>query len=260
MAIYHLSVKIHSRSTGASAVARAAYRAREKLVDERTGESHDYSRREDLDGAEILDPREAPEWARDRGQLWNQVEAVERRKDAQLARELEIGLPVELTPEQRRELVREFLEDECVDRGMVADVAFHGGDGPNPHVHVLLTTRQIGEDGFGQKERSWNDRQLLQHWREQWAERANAALERGDFQAAAEFDRAPPVHLGKSLRIFLRTGEVTERLERAEEVGDHNEERRTLRGRIRVLHSGATEPEGVREAVERNMGTPGGRP
>ena len=177
---------------------------------------------------------------------------------------------------------REKLVDECVDRGMVADVAFHGGDGHNPHVHVLLTTRQVGEDGFGQKERGWNDRQLLQHWREQWAERANAALERGDhderidhrtlrpqresalergdFQAAAEFDRTPPVHLGKSLRIFLRTGEVTERLERAEEVGAHNEERRTLRGRIRVLHSGAAEPEGAREAVERNMGTPGGRP
>ena len=251
MAIYHLSAKIHSRSTGASAVARAAYRAREKLVDERTGERHDHSRRQDLDHAEILAPEEAPGWARDRSRLWNQVEAVERRKDAQVARELEVALPVELSPAQRLELVRDFVMDECVSRGMVADVALHGGDTHNPHAHVLLTTRRIGPDGFGGKDRSWNDRRLVGRWREEWASWSNRALEtagrtervdhrtlevqrddaiaRGDLGAARALDRDPEIHLGPSAWDALRRGEPNERVERSQALARGNAERERMR-------------------------------
>ena len=257
MAIYHVHAKVHSRSKGASAVARAAYRAREKLIDERTGERHDYSKRTDLDHAEILAPKDAPEWARDRSRLWNQVEAAERRKDAQVARELQIALPVELSPEQRRQLVREFVQDECVSRGMVADVAIHGAETRNPHAHVLLTTRRIGPDGFGAKDRSWNDRKLLQTWRVEWGGYANIrldmagrperidhrtlaaqrddALDRGDVEAANRLDRAPDIHLGQAAGMEAR-GQATERGERSREIAAAN-------GRMSQ----------EREAVERNV-------
>ena len=109
--------------------------------------------------------------------MWNAVESAERRKDAQVAREVVVALPVEINQEQRRELVREFVQDEFTARGMVADVAFHGGASDNPHAHVLLTTRRIGPGGFGKKERAWNDRDLVKTWREEWGAYANRALE-----------------------------------------------------------------------------------
>ena len=132
MAIYHLSAKVHSRSTGASAVAAAAYRSGMELVDARTGEEHDYSRRTGVEGSEILAPEDSPDWVRDRSALWNAAEGAERRKDAQVAREVEVAAPVELSKEQRRELVQGFAEREFVARGMVADIAYHDGDGSNP--------------------------------------------------------------------------------------------------------------------------------
>lgn len=254
MAIYHMHAKIHSRSAGASAVARAAYRAREALFDERTGERYDYSKRTDLDHAEILAPEDAPGWARDRGRLWNRVEAAERRKDAQVARELEFALPVELSPDQRLQLVKDFVGDECVSRGMVADVALHGGDTHNPHAHVLLTTRRIGSDGFGGKDRSWNDRKLVGRWREEWASWSNRALEaagrpervdhrslvaqrdeaieRGDIEAAAKLDRDPDIHHGPTVWAVVR-GRPAGRTERSFEIAVGNRGRERRRERLR---------------------------
>ena len=182
MAIYHLHVKIHSRSGGgASAVGRAAYRAGERLVDEREQHTHDYRRRSAIDSAEIRAPDDAPAWARDRSRLWNAVEVAERRRDAQVAREVEIALPRELNRQARRDLVRQYVDYQFVARGMVADVALHDPDGRNPHAHVLLTTREIGPDGFGKKVRAWNDRALLKTWREQWEAHANHALDRAGY-------------------------------------------------------------------------------
>ncbi|MDE2882612.1 MAG: MobA/MobL family protein [Gemmatimonadetes bacterium] len=257
MAIFHLAVKVHARSTGASAVAAAAYRSQERLVDERTGETHDYSRRGDVDSAEIHVPANAPEWARDRSQLWNAVEASERRKDAQVAREVVMALPVELSGEQRRELVRGFVAQEFTGRGMVADVAYHDGGGKNPHAHILLTTRQIGPDGFGAKDRTWNGRELVRTWREQWAVQTNralahagrsewvdhrslqarrvAALERGDTATAERFDRVPNVHLGAAAWKAMREQEPNERTDAAAAVAQDNRDVAEVRSLGRQL-------------------------
>ena len=181
MAIYHFSAKAISRSQGRSAVASAAYRSAEKLVDERTDLTHDYTRKQDVIEKAILLPKDAPEWMGDREKLWNTVEQTEKRKDAQMARDLNVSLPRELSAEQNWDLLKTFVQSEFVDRGMVADVAFHRGhrgEEAQPHGHVLLTMREITEDGFGPKVRAWNDRSLLQHWRERWAEHVNLELAR----------------------------------------------------------------------------------
>ena len=152
MATYHFNVQVISRSCGASAVAGAAYRSGEYLTDERTGEEHDHTARDDLDATEILAPRESPAWAQDRARLWNEVEAAERRKDAQVAREIRVAIPRELRPEDGRALVRDYAQRSFVDRGMVADIAFHGGEGKNPHAHIMLTTRSISPEGLRAEE------------------------------------------------------------------------------------------------------------
>jgi Ti-type conjugative transfer relaxase TraA len=167
-----------SRAKGQSVVAAAAYRAGESLEDERYGVTHDYTRKEGVEHSEIFLPDGAPGWMADRQRLWNQVEATERRKDAQLARELEIGLPVELTHDENVELVREYVRRNFVAQGMVVDFSVHEDDPNNPHAHVLLTMREVTAEGFGKKARSWNAKADLLKWREVWAETANEHLAR----------------------------------------------------------------------------------
>jgi Ti-type conjugative transfer relaxase TraA len=176
MAIYHFSVKVVSRAKGQSVVAAAAYRAGASLPDDRYGMTHDYTRKEGVGHSEILLPEGAPEWMADRQRLWNQVEATEKRKDAQLARELEIGLPLELTHDENVELVRNFVGSHFVAKGMVADFSVHEDDPNNPHAHVLLTMREVTPEGFGNKVRAWNAKAELLNWREAWAETANEHL------------------------------------------------------------------------------------
>jgi hypothetical protein len=162
MAIYHLSAQIISRSSGGSAVAAAAYRTGERLFDERTGVTHDYSRRKDkIPDVFVMAPSSAPGWVRDRGKLWNAVEAAERRKDAQLVREVNVALPRELDPEEQVGLLREYVQDAYVRHGMVAGVAVHVHDVKNPHAHIMLTTRDIGPEGFGKKNRSGSNNGLV---------------------------------------------------------------------------------------------------
>lgn len=155
LATYRFSAKVISRSTGRSATGAAAYRAGVMITDERTDMTHDYTRRRGVVHAEILTPDDAPEWMQDRAALWNAVEHAERRKDAQLAREIQINLPHELDPETRRNLARDFVEQEFVSRGMVADLTIHApdprGDERNHHAHVMLTMRALQAEGFGKK-------------------------------------------------------------------------------------------------------------
>jgi hypothetical protein len=190
MAIYHFSAKMISRSTGRSAVAAAAYRTAERIEDHRQGLEHDYSNRTGVLHTEILAPDGTPEALRDRATLWNAVEQVERRKDAQLAREVTVALPHELTDAQRTSLVRSFVQSAFVDRGMIADVALHApgreGDERNHHAHIMLTTRTVGVDGFEGKDRSWNSKELLEQWRENWANHANSYLR--EIEGAREID------------------------------------------------------------------------
>jgi MobA/MobL family len=181
MAIYRFSATIISRGKGQSAVAAAAYRAGEQLQDDRYGERHDYTRKTGVEHTEIIVPQNSPAWMSDRAALWNGVEAAERRKDAQLSREVQLTLPREISSEQRVELVRNFVREEFVARGMVADIAMHNpkaADGnEQPHAHVMLTMRSIENESFGGKVREWNSDDLLLHWRERWAAHTNQMLQ-----------------------------------------------------------------------------------
>ncbi len=156
MAIYHLSMKPVSRATGCSAVASMAYRAGEKLTNERDGITHDYTAKQGVEHAEIVLPEGVnADWARDRSDLWNAAEFAEKRKDARVAREFEIALPHELSAEQRLEATREFAQDLANRYGAAVDFAIHAphdaSDVRNHHAHVMMTTRQVGENGLGDK-------------------------------------------------------------------------------------------------------------
>ncbi len=157
MAIYHFSAKVISRGSGSSALAAAAYRSASRLYDQRLDRHHDFSNKAGVIHSEVMLADGAPDAWSDREQLWNDVEAAEKRKDAQLAREIEFAIPRELSKEDGIALAREFVRDEFVDRGMVADLNVHwdiGADGlAKPHAHVMLTTRTVTKDGFGQKNR-----------------------------------------------------------------------------------------------------------
>lgn len=267
MAIYRFSAQVIGRSSGRSATAAAAYRAGVEIVDHRTGEVHDYTRRSGVDESFIVAPESAPEWAQDRAELWNAVEAAEKRKDAQVAREVQLALPHELDAEQRRELVEGFVREQWVSAGMVADVALHApdreGDNRNHHAHVMLTLRSIGPDGFGPKVREWNDKARLEGWREAWQDHANRALARagrseridhrsleaqaeaarlsGAAERADELDRAPEPKLGPvataDLRRSERTGSspATDRAQQWREVRAENQTRRSVLERMRTL-------------------------
>lgn len=207
MAIYHLSAKIVSRAQGQSVVAAAAYRSAELLHDQRVGQRFDYTRKTGVEHREILAPEGAPEWVQNREALWNAVEAVERRKDAQLARELELGLPVELTKEEQVALLRDFAQRTLVSKGMVVDLSLHRDNPENPHAHLLLSTRELTAQGFGAKRRDWNDKAELVGWREQWADVANEHLLRAGLEIridhrtleAQGIDLVPGRKLGLSL-------------------------------------------------------------
>jgi Ti-type conjugative transfer relaxase TraA len=180
MALYHFSAKVIQRSQGRSAVAASAYRAAEELYDKLLGQDHDYTAKQHVVHSEIMLPDGAPERWLDRETLWNEVEAAERRKDAVLARDIEISLPRELGPAEAVALIQDFVREQFVSRGMVADLNVHWtkarDGGEQPHVHVMLTMRGVEGDGFGLKQRGWNDKALLRTWRERWAEVANARL------------------------------------------------------------------------------------
>ncbi|WP_288806432.1 Ti-type conjugative transfer relaxase TraA [uncultured Novosphingobium sp.] len=187
MAIYHLHVKIIGRKTGSSAVASAAYRSASRLRDERIDRVQDFSNKRGVVHSEVLLPDSAPGHLGDRERLWNDVEAFEVRKDAQLAREVEFAIPREMTQAQGIELARDFAQAEFVDQGMIADLNVHwdvGEDGmPKPHAHVMLTMRSVDENGFGQKVRDWNRTEMVERWRERWAEHVNERLAELDIDA-----------------------------------------------------------------------------
>ena len=169
MAIFHFSVQVIGRAQGRSAVAAAAYRAAERLHDDRLDRDHDFTSKAGVVHSEILLPEGAPERFSDRAILWNEVEATEKRKDAQLAREVEFAIPREMNQAQGVALAQDFVRAEFVERGMIADLNVHWDIGADklakPHAHVMLTMREVGEGGFGAKERDWNRTELVEQWR-----------------------------------------------------------------------------------------------
>lgn len=180
MAIYHFSGSIISRSKGLSTVSVAGRYSCEKLYDARLGQMIILVNNHNVIFKEIMLPKNAPIWMSDREKLWNAVESAEYRKDSQLAREFNFALPRELTSDQNIKLAVDFVQNEFIVRGMVADLCIHmdkNKDGEEqPHAHVLLTLRVVTEDGFGLKERSWNGRKNMMLWRESWAKYVNRYL------------------------------------------------------------------------------------
>lgn len=237
MAIYHFSAKIISRSNGRSAVAAAAYRSASRLFDERTEQPFDYSRKSGVLHSEILLPDGAPERWSDRQVLWNEVEWGEKRKDAQLAREIEFALPREMQPADAIDLARDFVERESVRRGMVADLNIHcdiGDDGlPRPHAHVMLALREVGADGFGAKARDWNSTALLEHWREAWAEHVNTRLAELDHDIRIDhrslkdqgIELEPQFKIGPAAARSEARGRASERADQHRDIARRNGER-----------------------------------
>lgn len=193
MGAYHFSAKIHSRAKGASSVRAAAYRAAERLKDERLGKIEDYSRKADVVETTILAPANAPEWCVDRGTLWNQVEARENRRDAQLAQELEINLPREFSDAENWRLITDFARDYLVSEGRICDIAFHraeASDGhSHPHAHVLMPLRVLDGDEFGAKHPDVD-------WRTYFGKQDRIAQLRADW---CEFSRRRAAELGIDL-------------------------------------------------------------
>jgi Ti-type conjugative transfer relaxase TraA len=242
MAIYHFSAKAISRAAGSSAVAASAYRAGERLHDDRLGRTHDFTNKAGVVHSEVMLPDGAHEAWSDRERLWNDVEAAEVRKDAQLAREIEFALPREMTQQQAIELARDFVKAEFVDRGMIADLNVHwdiGADGEaKPHAHVMLTMREIvvGEDGsasFGPKVRDWNRTELLTHWREAWATHANQRMAELDIDAridhrslaAQGIDLEPQSKIGAAASRMAGEGLSPERLAEHADIARSNGEK-----------------------------------
>ena len=178
MAIFHLDFKIVKRSEGMTSVAKAAYHARTRITDDRIGETYDFSHRKDLHGHIILAPVSAPSHIVEScSALWNEVERVERQNNGQTARYFDVAIPVELNNDDKKKLVAEYCQKNFVEKGMIADIAFHDLDGKNPHAHVMLTLKTIDPEGFGKKDRSWNDKKMVVQWRESWATMSNSYLE-----------------------------------------------------------------------------------
>ena len=147
MAIYHLEAKVVSRGAGRSAVAASAYLSCSRLYNDYDGIQHDYTKKQGLVWQQVFLPEYAPQEWQDREKLWNAVEEVETAKDSRLAREFVVALPIELSREQQIELLQTFIQEQFVSDGMCADVAIHDTDGHNPHAHILLTVRPLGEQG-----------------------------------------------------------------------------------------------------------------
>ncbi|OWJ76671.1 Ti-type conjugative transfer relaxase TraA [Haematobacter missouriensis] len=237
MAIYHLHVKVIGRKAGSSAVASAAYRSASRLRDERIDRVQDFSAKRGVVHSEVLLPENAPEAWNDRERLWNDVEAFEVRKDAQLAREVEFAIPREMTERQGIELARDFAQAEFVDQGMIADLNVHwdiGKDGmPRPHAHVMLAMRSVDENGFGQKVRDWNRTEMVERWRERWASQVNERLAELDIDA--RIDHRSLEAQGIGLEPQSQIGAPAQRIEgieAADRVDMHREIARNNGARI----------------------------
>jgi hypothetical protein len=243
LASFLCQVQTIQRAAGRSAVAAAAYRSGVCLVDDRLAMEFDFAAKDGIEHSEIMAPANAPVGLTERGALWNAAEKKDTRKDAVPAREVLVALPHELDFEQRRELVREFVRDHLVARGMIADVAMHTpgkqGDQRNFHAHIMVTTRTVGPDGFGGKPPEWWSPKMVREWRAGWAEVQNKHLRRHvgpdapkvSHLSLAErgIDRAPTVHLGPAATALERKNIVSERGEQNRDVKARNIKQREIR-------------------------------
>ena len=271
IAIYHCNISIVSRGKGKSAVAAAAYRSGEKLTNEWDGMTHDYTRKGGVVHTEIMLPPHAPPSFSDRSTLWNSVELYEKAGNAQLAREIDAALPIELSREEQIRLVREYCSSQFVSRGMCVDYAIHDTGKGNPHCHIMLTMRPLDERGAwaakSQKEydldengerirlpsgrykthkvdlTGWNDKDNTLLWRKAWADFTNDFLERNgsperiDHRSNAErgIDEIPTVHMSVAACQMEKKGIATEKGELNRSIQKTNRLIREIRAQIGKL-------------------------
>ena len=198
IAIYHCNISIVSRGKGKSAVAAAAYRSGEKLTNEWDGMTHDYTRKGGVVHTEIMLPPHAPPSFSDRSTLWNSVELYEKAGNAQLAREIDAALPIELSREEQIRLVREYCSSQFVSRGMCVDFAIHDTDSGNPHCHIMLTMRPLDERG------AWAAKSKKEYDLDENGERIRSANRCGCL--AASYLRVCGQRLRKRKRKIYRCG------------------------------------------------------
>ena len=272
-AIYHCSIKIIKRSQGRSAVAAAAYRSGQKLTNEWDGITHDYTKKGGVVHSEILLPAHAPSEFSDRSTLWNSVEKIEKSRNAQLAREIEIALPAELDRKDQIMLVRTYVLNTFVASGMCADFSIHDKGGGNPHAHIMLTIRPLKEsgewgakcrkeyelDGCGQRiwlpgsefkshrvdTTDWNDPGKAEIWRAAWADACNHMLEqmgkseRIDHRSYVRqgVQQIPTVHMGVAATQMERRGLPTEKGAVNREISAQNRLLKEIKARITRLYN-----------------------
>ena len=253
MAIYHLSVKIISRAQGRSAVAAAAYRSASRLHEQHTGLWHDFSRKQAVVARGIMLPAGASAWMRERAKLWNGVEAREARKDAQLARDVCLALPQELSLSEQEDLLRSYVQEHFVRRGMVADYAIHHDNPQNPHAHVMLTMRVVEGGKFGLKEPAWNAKARLLDWRQGWAESSNRALALAGFDVAIDARSYAEQGLGIAPGIKIGVAPALQSRDRRDVVA----ERLAAQAEVRRVNGAAIleDPSLATEAVTRQQAT-----
>ena len=271
MAIYHLCIKIISRGKGKSAVAASAYRSGEKIKNEYDGTVHDFTRKGGIAHTEIILPQNAPQKFSDRETLWNSVEKIEKSKNSQLAREIEIALPKELDREKQIELVRNYVKENFVDVGMCADIAIHDKNDGNPHAHILLTMRPLNEDTtWGAKSKKeyifdekgekvklkngnyktikidtvdWNEQEKAQEWRKAWADITNKYLEENSIQDKVDhrsyqrqgIEQIPTIQLGVPATQMEKKGIATDRGNINREIKHQNKILKEIARRIKAL-------------------------
>ena len=259
MPIFHLSVKIGTRSKGQSAIAAAAFRSGEKLYDYETGLTAEYpQKKKEVVYSEIALCENAPAEYADRQPLWSAVHQIEKAKDARLWREIEVALPKEFSRSDQIETVRDFVK-RLTDQGMCADWSLHDkGDG-NPHAHIMLTTRSIKPDGTwapksrkvydldengekifqkidktGRKQykchkedyNNWNASERVEEWRAAWAECCNARLSEKEYidhrsYARQGIDKQPTIHEGRVARK-MATNQISERVQLNKAIAERN--------------------------------------
>jgi hypothetical protein len=286
MAIYHCRFKVHSRGGGAKAGQAAAYRSGTRVTSRTTsavraaayrsggvladaaGDVHDFTRKQGIVWNAILAPDNAPAWVFDRNALWNAVEKKEdtstRRDTAQLFREAELTVPRELNPTERIALVRAFVQDQFVAKGMVADIGIHcpkaSDGGEQPHAHVMLTMRELTPEGFGYKNRDWNDisagrkaageKSPLIQWREAWQTYCNAALEEAGSTARVDHrtlaaqaqDREPTPHQGQAVHVKEPTDGYARKRDDLVRVNFENRAREAVKAIGRKLETQTSPP------------------
>ena len=273
---FHFSISMISRGKSKSAVASAAYISCEKLTNEWDGVIHDYHNKKGLLHSEIFLPENVPKKFQDRSFLWNSVELNEKASNAQLARNFIIALPKELSFEENKNLITDFIQENFVSKGMIADLAIHDESSEgnnNVHAHIMTTLRPINEKGLWQPKSKkvyvldetgekiklksgnyktrkveltdWNDKGNAEKWRESFASLCNRYLEKNNLEKRVDhrsFERQgkeeiPTIHLGASASALERKGIETDKGNINREIKRHNSLVKAIKNKIKEITS-----------------------